>query len=145
MIGLKMLPLAFCFLPCLAFAQTEAVLLEMSRRSHIPVDDIKTSIEVCELNQRSMNLCALALAVSAELEFDALQNEFHIFTPDGYAAFKAKAWLDCEEAGKTVADGGTMLAAEISLCISAEYKARHRAMVEIQRIEAQPHPPHTWD
>lgn len=145
MIGLKMFTLAFCLLPCLAFAQTEAVLLEMSRRSHIPVDDIKTSIEVCELNQRSMNLCALGLAVSAELAFDALQEELHIFTPEEYAAFKAKVWLDCEEAGKAVADGGTMLAAEISLCISAEYRAQHRAMVEIQRIEALPHPPHKWD
>ncbi|MFC0279928.1 hypothetical protein ACFOHK_15870 [Falsigemmobacter intermedius] len=143
--GLKLLPLALCLLPCLAFAQAEAVLLEMSKRSHIPVDDIKASIEVCELNQRSMNLCALGLAVSAELAFDALQDEFHMFTPEEYAAFKAKVWLDCEEAGKAVADRGTMLAAEISLCIAAEYRARHRAMVEIQRIEAQPHPPHKWD
>jgi len=117
----------------------------MSRRSHIPVDDIKTSIEVCELNQRSMNLCALGLAVSAELAFDALQDELHIFTAEEYAPFKAKVWLDCEEAGKVVADGGSILAAEISLCIAAEYRARHRAMVEIQRIEAPPHPPHKWD
>ena len=98
-----------------------------------------------KLNQRSMNLCALGLAVSAELAFDALQDEFHMFTAEEYAAFKAKVWLDCEEAGKAVADRGTMLAAEISLCIAAEYRARHRAMVEIQRIEAQPHPPHKWD
>ena len=154
MTGLKLLPLAFCLLPWLAFAQTkpalaftptEPVLLEMSRRSHIPVEEIRASIEICELDQRSMNLCALGLAVSAELAFDALQGEMNIFAPEAYVDFKAELRAECEEAGQAVAGGGTMLAAEISLCIAAEYKARHRALVELQKIEPPPHPPHKWD
>lgn len=52
---------------------------------------------------------------------------------------------DKTDFGGSITDGGTMLAAEISLCVSAEYRARHRAMVEIQRIEAPPHPPYKWD
>lgn len=141
----KLLPLVFCLIPCVAGAQTEAVLSEMFRRTSIPVEDIKSSIEACDLSQDSLSLCALAMAVSAELIFDDLQREMLIFRPTEYTNFKAKIWTDCENTGQKAADGRTMLAADVSLCAAAEFRARHRAMVEVRRIDAAPHPPHKWD
>lgn len=149
----KLLPLVFCLIPCVAGAQTEGVgeaqtevvLSEMFRRTNIPVEDIKSSIEACDLSQHSLSLCALAMAASAELIFDNLQQEMLIFRPTEYTNFKAKVWTDCENTGQEAAYGRTMLAADVSLCVAAEFRARHRAMLEVRRIDAAPHPPHKWD
>lgn len=145
MICKMLLPVALCLLPYMALAESDPVTREMSKRSQIPIEDLERALENCEQDQRSMNLCALRMAVSAELAFDAVQDEMAIFDPEEYAALKARTRSECQKEADLLAGGGSMVAAEVSLCIAADYRARHAGMVEIQRLEALPHPPHKWN
>lgn len=143
--SLKPLALAFLLMPQIVAAQDPKVLETLSQRSQIAVAELEAILQDCERNQRNMNICAFHDAVAAEMVLDEVVAQTHVFTPENYAALKARTQAECLAMAEDQAAGGSMMPMLVSLCLQESYNERAAAILSAGEAPVPPTPPHKWD
>lgn len=123
----------------------QRVLSELANRSGIAAGELQQVLNQCDLNQRTMNLCAFQRAIRAELLLDDAIKASSAKTDSDYIAWKQQLQSRCQNAAEKEAKGGTMLPMLISECQELAMLAERYMILGPENFPPPPQPPHKWD
>ena len=122
--GAKMVALVGAMLPTALFAADEAVMAELSRRSHFPLMEILPALDNCHRSQHTQNICAYYQAVAAEMALDALVADLGFPPPEAYAALKEETQKTCVAQAEARVQDPALLPMTVSRCIADRFQGQ---------------------
>lgn len=139
------------FLPSSVLAEdtseniSQRVLTELASRTGVAKVDLQLLLDDCDLNQRSMNLCAFHRAIWAELLLDDTIKTTGAKSDSDYTVWKEQLHTRCITDGEIDAGGGSKFPLLVSECKELVMLAERYTILGPEKFPPPPQPPHKWD